>query len=209
MRTLLLALVVAVGVCLVALTTASPAQAQAVTSFTAHGIGSTNIFFDVSNPADPVFVFVAFEPFSAKGNTTTTDYFLSYSMNDFNGTFFYQGSGVIPLSTVNITGMLDKGTAVAKLNVNTCDVAGFTTGSGPCGIFALIVTELPLAVGSASTRGTSVSTFGGITTATNGSSEQFTSQPAGTALGFAPTFPSTIFPGLVQFNGVTITKQFK
>ena len=209
MRTPLLGLVVILGVCLVALTTASPAQAQASVSFTAHGIGSNNIFFDVSNPADPVFVFVGFTPFSAKGNPATTDYFLSYNIGDFNGTFFYQGSGVIPLSSVNITGMLDKGTVVAKLNVNTCAVADFTTASGPCGSFALIVTELPLAVGSTSTRGTSVSTFGGITTTTNGSSEQFTSQTAGTALGFAAPAGSGQFPGLIQFNGVTITKESK
>ena len=209
MRTPLLALVVVLGICLVALSTASPAQAQAGVSFTAHGIGSNNIFFDLSNPADPVFVFVGFEPFSAKGNPATTDYFLSYNMGDFNGTFFYQGSGVIPLSTVNITGMLDKGTVVAKLNVNTCGVANFITLSGPCGIFALIVTESPLSAGSVSTRGTTVSTNGGITTTTNGSSEQFTSQTAGTALSFVAPAGSGQFPGLVQFNGVTITKELK
>jgi len=201
-------LVVVLGVCLVALTAASPAQAQASVSFTAHGIGSQNFGFDFSNPADPVFVFVDFTPFSAKGNAATTDYFLSYNISDFNGTFTYSGMGVIPLSTVNITGMLDKGTAVVTLNVDTCEVADFQTLMGHYGSFALIVTELPLAVGSASTRGTSVSTFGGITTATNGSSEEFTSQTAGTALGFAAVQAGQ-FPGLFQFNGVTITKESK
>jgi hypothetical protein len=206
MRTPLLALLgVVLGVCLVALTAASPAQAQASVSFTAHGIGSNNLFFDVSNPADPVFVFFSFAPFSAKGNPATTDYFLSYNIGDFNGTFADQGMGVIPLSTMNITGMLDKGTAVAKLNVNTCDVAGFTTISGNCGSFAITVTELPLTFLNESTRGTSVSSAGGITTTTHGSSAEFTSQTTGTALGFAAPAGSSQFPGLVQFNGVTIT----
>ena len=205
MRKSLLALVVVLGVCLVALTGAPPAQAQASVSFTAHGIGSNNLFIDVSNPADPVFVFFSFAPFSAKGTPAASGYFLSYFISDFNGTFVDQGMGVIPLSTVNITGMLDKGTVVAKLNVNTCDVADFTTLSGQCGSFAITVTELPLTFGSISTEGTSVSTFGGIKTATQGSSAQFTSQTAGTALGFAPPAGSSQFPGLVQFNGVTIT----
>jgi hypothetical protein len=206
MRTPLLACVVVLGVCLVALAAASPAQAQANVSFTAHGIGSNNLWFDFSNPADPVGVFVSFAPFSAKGNPATTNYFLSYSIGDFNGTFSYTGMGVIPLSTVNITGMLDKGTVVAKLNVNTCDVAGFTTSSGNCGSFAITVTESPLAVGSQSMQGTSVSTFNGITTTTHGSSEEYTSQTAGTALGVVAPVGSGQFPGLVQFNGVTITK---
>jgi hypothetical protein len=55
-----------------ALTAASPAQAQASVSFTAHGIGSNNLSFDFSNPADPVVVFVSFAPFSAKGTPATT-----------------------------------------------------------------------------------------------------------------------------------------
>ena len=188
---------------------ASPAQAQASVSFTAHGVGSNNIFTDESNPADPVFVFVGFDPFSAKGTQAASDYFLSYSMGDLNGTFFYQGIGVIPLSTVNITGSLDKGTVVAMLNVNTCDVADFMTISGPCGSFAITATELPLTFFNESTRGTSVSSLGGITTATNGSSEAFSSQTTGTALGFAPSAPSPQFPGLFQLNGVTITKESK
>lgn len=205
MRTPLLALVVVLGVCLVALTAASPAQAQTSVSFTAHGIGSNNLFFDESNPADPVFVFFSFAPFSANGTPAASNYFLSYDISDFNGTFFDQGFGVIPLSTVNITGSLESGKTVAKLNVNTCDVADFTTISGPCGSFAIIVTELPATFGSESIRGTSVSTFGGIKATTNGSFVGFASLTTGTALGFAPSAPASQFPGLVQFNGVTKT----
>jgi hypothetical protein len=127
MRKSSLALVVVLGVCLVALTASAPAQAQTSVSFTAHGIGSNNFFIDESNPADPVFVSFSFAPFSANGTPAASNYFLSYFINDSNFTFEDEGYGVIPLSTVNITGSLESGKTVAELNVNTCDVADFTT----------------------------------------------------------------------------------
>jgi hypothetical protein len=73
------------------------------------------------------------------------------------------------------------------LNVNTCDVAGFTTSYGPCGTFNVTWVEMPASVGGSTvSRGDfQQTTPGGGKVVINGNTETYSALMTGTALGFA------------------------
>jgi hypothetical protein len=175
-------------------------------SFVANGIGANVTLLDLSNPADPVFLDVFLSP--AQGGNAASPapkFFLDYDIGDIDGTFFDAGFGPIPSSTVNISGgSITAGKTVVQLNVNTCDVAGFTTFSGPCGSFNITWTEAQATAGSDSFRGTQIITFfGGGKETSTGTFLNFASLATGTALGFGSSFPGSGL--IIQFSGVGIT----
>jgi hypothetical protein len=174
-----------------------PAQA-AGPSVVAHALVPLAFLEDTSNPSDPVFAFAVV----VTGNGGQV---LFYNINDNNSTFFYSGFGSIPASSVNVSGgSVNTGKVVVKLNVNTCEVAGFTTSSGPCGAFEVTFTEVPASVGgSLATRGDNVQTLaGGGRIETNGEMVNFGATATGTALNeiFGAGFGS-----LIQQTNVIVT----
>lgn len=70
------------------------------------------------------------------------------------------------------------------LNVNTCDLTGFTTNSGSCGTFDITWVEVPASVGgSSATRGDTQQTFpGGVKVVTNGEQLTVNASVTGTML---------------------------
>jgi len=137
---------------------------------------------------------------------TNTGYMLFYNVFDFGGGFSAGGSGSIPASTVNVSGgSVNTGNVKVTLNVNTCDVTGFTTSYGPCGPFDVTWVEEPASVGgSIASRGDTRQTFpGGKTVVTNGSTVTFFALTTGTALGF--DMPTPTVGVLVQQTNVTVT----
>jgi hypothetical protein len=154
-----------------------PAQA-AGSSVVAHALVPFAFLQDTSNLADPVFAYVTL----VTGNGGEA---LFYSAGDNNGTFFYYGSGSIPASSVNVSGgSVNAGKVTVTLNVNTCDVAGFTTNLGPCGPFDVTFVEVPASLGgSTAHRGDTQQRMpGGSKVVTNGSSWSFGALATGTAL---------------------------
>jgi hypothetical protein len=135
---------------------------------------------------------------------TNTGYMLFYNVFDFGGGFSAGGSGSIPASTVNVSGgSVNTGNVTVTLNVNTCDVTGFTTSYGPCGTFAVTWVEAP-ALGSTATRGDTQQTFpGGGKVETNGETTTFSALTTGTALGF--DVPTATVGVLIQQTNVTVT----
>jgi hypothetical protein len=141
---------------------------------------------------------------SAEVVSTTNGYMLSYIVVDFGGGFSASGFGSIPASTVTVSGgSINGGNVTVALNVNTCDVTGFTTSYGPCGTFNLTWVEVP-AAGSFATRGDTQQTLpGGGKVVTNGEQEIFNAVTTGTALGFdAPTPTGGV---LIKETNVTVT----
>lgn len=131
---------------------------------------------------------------------------LFYNINEQNGTFFYSGNGSIPASSVNVSGgSLNTGKVIVTLNVNTCDVADFTTGSGPCGAFDVTFTEVPASVGGSSAiRGDYVQTMpGGAKVETNGQSLNFGALATGTMLNYS--FDTFLGGNLMQQTNVIVT----
>src|SRR5215472_15547448 len=118
-----------------------------------------------------------------KGNTDM----LFYAVIDFGGGFSAKGSGSIPASSVNVSGgSVNTGNVKVTLNVNTCDVTGFTTNYGPCGTFDVTWVEMPASVGGSTvSRGNFRQTIPGVgTIVINGNTETFFALTTGTALGF-------------------------
>ena len=153
---------------------------------------------DTSNPADPVFAYVTV----VTGNGGET---LFYYISDSNNTFSYSGSGSIPASSVNVSGgSVNAGKVTVTLNVNTCDVAGFTTSNGPCGPFDVTFVEVPPSLGgSTATRGDKQQRMpGGGKVVTNGSSWMFSALATGTALYYSFTSGGGT---LTQQTNVTVT----
>jgi hypothetical protein len=137
---------------------------------------------------------------------TNTGYLLVYNVFDFGGGFSAGGSGSIPASSVNVSGgSVNTGNVMVTLNVNTCDLTGFTTNYGPCGTFNVTWVEVPASVGgSTATRGTTQQTLpGGGKIVTNGEMVTFTASTTGTALGFDAPAPSVGF--LTEETNVTVT----
>ncbi|HUX44684.1 MAG TPA: hypothetical protein VMV57_08045 [Terracidiphilus sp.] len=119
--------------------------------------------------------------------TTHAGFWLMYNAYDFGGGFSAGGSGLIPTSSVIVPGAsVNAGNVMVKLNVDTCDLTGFTTSYGPCGTIDVTWVELPASVGgSYATRGDTVQTFpGGGKMETNGQTETFSALATGTELGF-------------------------
>lgn len=132
------------------------------------------------NPAGSELVNVTVE-------STNAGYMLIYNVFDFGGGFSAGGAGSIPASSVNVSGgSVNAEKVTVTLNVNTCDVTGFTTTDGPCGTFDLTWVEQPASVGgSIATRGDTQQTFpGGVKVVTNGETVTFFAVTTGTALGF-------------------------
>jgi hypothetical protein len=183
-----------------ALLSSIPAQG-AGSSVVAHALVPLAFFEDTSNPADPVSAFV--EVVTGKGGQQ-----LFYNINDQNGTFFYSGNGLIPASSLNVSGgslKLNTGKVIVTLNVNTCDVAGVTTNSGPCGAFDVTWTEVPPSVGgSFATHGDQQQTLpGGGKLVTNGSPLNVGATATGTALNYSSD--TILGAGLTEQTNVTVT----
>lgn len=174
----------------------SPIPARAASPVVvAHAFVPSVGFFtllDPNNPNSAELVGVTVE------RTSNKDYMLLYQIFDFGGGFSAMGSGSIPASSVNVSGLLSKGNLTLTLNVNTCNVTGFTTNFGPCGTFDVTWVEMPASVGGSSiNRGDNRQTFpigGGqvVTIVTNGETETFFALATGAALGIGvPTTPPT------------------
>ena len=182
-----------------AVSSSIPAQAASpvvVTHTGVHGFVPTVGFFtllDPSNPNSAELVGVTVE------KTSNTGYMLIYQIVDFGGGFSADGHGSIPASSVNVSGgTVNTLNVTVMLNVNTCDVPGFTTvPPGTCGTFDLTWVEMPPSIaGSFINRGDNRQTFiqNGklMTVVTNGQMEIFFALTTGTALGFGvPTTPPT------------------
>jgi len=174
-----------------------PAQA-AGSSVIAHAFVPAVGFF-TSTPTGTELV--SFEVVSTK-----TGYMLFYNVFDFGGGFSAGGFGSIPASSVNVSGgSVNAGKVTVTLNVNTCDVTGFTTSFGPCGTFDVTWVELPASVGgSFATRGDTQQTLpGGGKIVTNGEQVIFNALATGTALGF--DLPADTLGVLIQETNVTVT----
>jgi hypothetical protein len=198
-RTMLTVMGLAVAA-VVFLSISIPAQ-PAGPSVIANALVPVVTFFDMSNPSDPVFSAVEVI------RTANTGYMLFYDIGDFNGTFSYFGSGSIPASSVNVSGgSVNAGKVMVTLNVNTCDVTGFTTSSGPCGTFDVSWAEVPVSVGFPffATRGdTQFTSAGGGKVVINGESVSFGALATGTTLNYSFDVPT---PGnLIQETNVTVT----
>jgi hypothetical protein len=152
--------------------------------------------------------------FNAAGNefvqvqvvSTNTGYMLFYNVFDFGGGFSAGGFGSVPASSVNVSGgSVNTGKVTVTLNVNTCDVTGFTTSDGLCGTFDVTWVEEPASVGgSIATRGDTQRTFpGGGKVVTNGETVTFFALTTGTALGF--DVPTPTVGVLVKQTNVTVT----
>jgi len=176
----------------------SSIPAQAASSVTHSGVNgfvpSVGWFtqLDPNNPFSTELVSVTVE------KNSNTGYMLIYQIIDFGGGFSADGHGSIPDSSVNVSGgTVNSGNVTVTLNVNTCDLPGFTTLPGPCGTFDLTWVELPVSIaGSFINRGDNRQTFiqdGKVMTVeTNGQTEVFFALTTGTALGFGvPTTPPT------------------
>jgi hypothetical protein len=134
---------------------------------------------------------------------TANNYVLNYTMF---GPTSGIGSGSIPASSVNVTGSsVNAGNVTFALNVNTCDVAGFTTSLGSCGTFDITWIEVPASVGGSTiTSGNTRQTTPGVgTTIINGHTETFNAVLAGTALGVV--VPNGPFGQLEYLNNVNVT----
>lgn len=178
-----------------------PAQAANVV----HGFVPGGSFFTLLDPNDPTSMeLVTFQVINT-GNTSM----LSYNVFDFGGGYSAAGSGYIPASSVNESGgSINSGNVTFTLNVNTCDVAGFTTNLGPCGTFNVTWVEMPASVGGSTvSRGDFQQTFpGGGKLVMNGNTETYTAVMTGTALGFAvPASTVGILQKLTNVN-VTVTQ---
>ncbi len=176
-----------------------PAQAAGTSvSFRANALGTGAFFVDLSNPADPVFV--------GASRTANTGYMLVYGIADVVGTVNDSGFGSTPASSVNVSGgSINPGKVVFTLNVNTCDVAGFTTSSGPCGAFDITWTEEPATVaGSVAIRQNIIQTLpDGGKEVSNGATVSHGALWTGTALNYSP--PGPAFGFLTQGTSVFVT----
>jgi hypothetical protein len=188
------------------LTVMSRAVAAAlVSSIPAQGAGS-NVVTHAFVPGMGFFT-PAFDEFvQVQVVSTNKGYMLFYNVFDFGGGFSAGGSGSIPASSVNVSGgSINSGNVTFALNVDTCDVTGFTTNYGPCGTFNVTWVEVPASVGgSMATRGDTEQTFpGGVKVKTNGNTVTFTASTTGTALGF--DVPAGTVSFLTQQTNVTVT----
>jgi hypothetical protein len=182
--------------CLAVAAVLSPIPAQAGSAVIAHAFNSSVGFF---NPAGT-------ELAQVQVIRTNAGYMLAYNVFDFGGGFSAGGSGSVPASSVNVSGgSVNAGKVTVTLNVNTCDVTGFTTNYGSCGTFDVSWVEVPASVGgSTATRGTTHQTLaGGGKVVTNGEMITFTALTTGTALGFDAPTPTVGF--LTQETNVTVT----
>jgi len=131
---------------------------------------------------------------------------LGYSIWDFGGGFSAAGSGSLPASSINVSGgSVNSGNVTVTLNVNTCNLTGFTTNYGPCGTFVVTWVEMPASIGGSSDyRGDNRSTMpGGGTVVRNGETTVFSALTTGTALGFA--VPTPTIGSLIKETNVTKT----
>src|SRR5215813_2773787 len=136
-RTMMTVMVLAVSA---AVLSSIPAQAASPVVVAHAFVPSVGFFtlLDPSNPFSTELVTLDVE------STANKSYMLSYSVFDFGGGFSAGGSGSIPASSINVSGgSVNSGNVKVTLNVNTCNVTGFTTKYGPCGIFAVTWVEMP------------------------------------------------------------------
>ena len=136
-------------------------------------------------------------------------YTLIYFVASFGGPLNWGGSGSIPDSSIKVSGgSVNTGNVTVTLNVNTCEVPGFTTKAGPCGTFNVTWIEQPASVGGSNImRGviqqTAPAAAGGFTTVTRGQMETFFAVTTGTAVGF--DVPPGTVGLLIKQTGVTVT----
>jgi hypothetical protein len=176
----------------------SSIPAQAGPAVVAHALNPNAFLLDTSNSADPVALFVGV--FTGNGGQ---EFF--YNINDQNNTLNYSGFGSIPASSINVSGgSLNGGKVTVTLNVNTCEVSGFTS-SGPCGAFNFTWVEVPPSVGGSNTfHGISqVNMPGGGRVQTNGDSLSVGATATGTALIY--NFDTFQGGGLTEQTNVTVT----
>lgn len=175
-----------------------PAQAASVV----HGFVPGGSFFTQLDPNNPNSTeLVTFEVINT-GNTSM----FTYTIFDFGGGFSATGSGFVPASSVSVSGgSVNTGNVTFTLNVNTCDVADFTTRLGPCGTFNLTWVEMPASVGGSTvSRGDfQQTTPGGGKVVMNGNTETFSALMTGTALGFA--VPTSTIGQLQKLTNVSVT----
>jgi hypothetical protein len=137
----------------------SPIPAQAASPVVvAHAFDANVGWFTLLDPNNPFSLELVTFDVESTGNKS---YMLGYSIFDFGGGFSASGNGSIPASSVTVSGgSVNSGNLTVTLNVNTCDVAGFTTlPSGTCGPFNVAWVELPASIGGSSDfRGDSRST---------------------------------------------------
>lgn len=175
-----------------------PAQAASVVN---HGFVPSGGFFTLLDPNNPASTeLVTFQVV----NTGNTDMFF-YTIFDFGGGFSAAGSGSIPASSVNVSGgSVNTGNVTVTLNVNTCNVPGFTN-LGPCGTFVVTWVEMPASIGGSTvSRGDFQQTIPNLgTTVMNGQTETFFALMSGTAFGFE--IPTSTIGFLQKLTNVTVT----
>ena len=138
--------------------------------------------------------------------STNAGYMLFYNVISFGGPTNWGGFGSIPASSVNVSGgSISTGKVTVTLNVNTCDLTGFTTNAGPCGTFDVTWVEEPASVGGSDVnRGDTRQTFpGGGAIVTNGETATFFAQTTGTAVGY--DVPPATVGIIVKQTNVTVT----
>ncbi len=167
---------------------------------TSHGLAAFGTLIDTNNPNDPVFAFVGVNQSDNSG------WMLFYSITDTQEQVNDSGFGLLPASSVSISGgSFNAGKAVITLNVNTCDVEGFTTSSGNCGPFDITFTELPPSVeGPALIEQHLMLSFPSFTLVDNGTVWSFAALETGTALGYSNTGGSA-FANMAQGTSMGIT----
>ena len=175
-----------------------PAQAASVVN---HGFVPSGGFFTLLDPNNPASTeLVTFQVV----NTGNSDMFF-YTIFDFGGGFSAAGSGSIPASSVNVSGgSVNTGNVTVRLNVNTCNVPGFTN-LGPCGTFVVTWVEMPASIGGSTvSRGDFQQTIPNLgTTVMNGQTETFFALMSGTAFGFE--IPTSTIGFLQKLTNVTVT----
>ena len=185
----------------VAVLSSIPAQAAA-SSVVKHGFVPNGGFFTLLDPNNPASNELVTFQVVITGNTNM----FSYTIYDFGGGFSAAGSGAIPASSVNVSGgSVNTGNVTVTLNVNTCNVTGFTTKYGPCRSFDVTWVEMPASIGgSFINRGDFRQTIPNVgTMVINGQTDTFFALMSGTAFGFE--MPTPTIGTLEKLTNVTLT----
>lgn len=170
-----------------------PAQAQGTgSSVVNHGFISSFGVFD----------FTAGELTFVTIESTANNNLFSYQMI---GPTSGSGSGSIPASSINVSGMAITGNLTLALNVNTCDLDPSFTTSGSCGTFAITLVQIPASVGgSTTTSGTTQIVAPGLgTMIVSGRTQTFSALLSGTMLGYV--LPNGPYAPLEVLNQATVT----
>lgn len=178
-----------------------------LTTVTANGVGIFAPWNDSSDPANPVGGFIQLMPIG--GNVKVEpSYMLFYgAFNDNDGSLIDYGQGYIPASAVSVSGgSVTSGTAVIKLNVNTCmlPVTEFQIFNGDCGTIEFTFTETSGFYST--TNGTTTTVAGKFREVSSGTTQNGSALGSGNLLNFELSSASGnfYFVAIEQFSGVSV-----